>query len=267
MNIFVALILGIVQGLTEFIPVSSSGHLEIIQQLIGERGENFHLFLEFINLGTLLALLIYFRKRIAKILKDIFVHHNFRLAINIIITTIPAVTVGLLLSSFIEENGFFSSIYTIAVAMGLIGIVMIVIDKLPHLSHLKDEDALTKPRALGIGLAQVLALIPGTSRSGSTIIAGRLVGLNSASAAEYSFLASIPIMCGVCLKMFISSSSREYLVDNWQILLFANVVAFIFGMIALKFVMSYLKKSHALKTFGYYRVILAMTVLIVNLIQ
>ena len=113
MDIFQSILLGFVQGITEFIPVSSSGHLELVQQLFNFSGENFHLFLEFINLGTLLALLIYFRKRIWKIIKDIFVEKNYRLALNILITSIPAGIIGLLISSFIEENSFFSSLYTV----------------------------------------------------------------------------------------------------------------------------------------------------------
>ncbi|MBO7699253.1 undecaprenyl-diphosphate phosphatase, partial [Candidatus Saccharibacteria bacterium] len=86
MNIFIGLLLGLVQGLTEFIPVSSSGHLELVQQLIGGRADDFHLFLELINFGTLFALLIYYRERIAGIFKDIFKKHNYKLALNIIIT-------------------------------------------------------------------------------------------------------------------------------------------------------------------------------------
>lgn len=185
MDIFQAILLGIVQGLTEFIPVSSSGHLEIVQHIFGFSGENFHLFLEFINLGTLLALLIYFHKRIWKIIKNVFRERNYKLAINIVITSIPAGLAGLLLASWIEDNDFFSSLFTVSIAMGLVGLVMIFIDRIPHMSDLKDENQLTPKRALIIGLSQVLALIPGTSRSGTTIVTGRIVGLNSESAAEY----------------------------------------------------------------------------------
>ena len=96
MSILIAIILGIVQGLTEFIPVSSSGHLELIQQIIGGRAGDFHLFIELINLGTVLALILYFRKRILKIFNDIFKKKNYKLAINVIITCIPAGLAGLL---------------------------------------------------------------------------------------------------------------------------------------------------------------------------
>lgn len=266
MDIFQAILLGFVQGLTEFIPVSSSGHLELIQQIFAFSAENFHLFLEFINLGTLLALLIYFRKKIWRILVNVFKEKNYKLALNILITSIPAGVIGLLLSSFIEESPFFASIFTVCIAMGVVGLIMIMIDKLPHLSTLKDENALTPGRALAIGLTQTLALIPGTSRSATTIITGRIVGLNSESAAEYSFLASIPIMCGVCLKMFLSEGGRAYFAENLGPLLLGNAVAFIVGLVALAFLLRYLKKPKSLQTFGKYRVILACIVLGVLLI-
>lgn len=267
MNIFVGLLLGLVQGLTEFIPVSSSGHLEIVQQLIGGRAGDFHLFLELINFGTLLALLIYYRKRIVEIFKDIFKNHNFKLAINVIITCIPAGLAGLLLSHFIEESPFFSSLYTIAIAMGVVGILMIIVDKLPKKSALKNENYLTKSRALFIGIAQVFALIPGVSRSGSTIVAGRLMGLNSKSSADYSFLVSIPLMTAVCAKTILSSTTREYLMNNFGVLTAANLVAFISGFFAISFCLKYLKKSNSLKAFGIYRVVVALIVLITLLIQ
>lgn len=261
MDIFQAILLGLIQGLTEFIPVSSSGHLELAQQIFNFPSENFHLFIEFINLGTLLALLFYFRERIWRIVKNVFQERNYKLALNILITSIPAGVIGLLLSSFIENSSFFSSLYTVAIAMGVVGIIMIIIDKLPHMSELKDENALTPARALIIGLSQVFALIPGTSRSGTTIISGRLVGMDSESAAEYSFLASIPIMCGVCLKMFLSESSRTYFAENLNALFFANLVAFVVGMFALKYLLAYLKKPKSLQTFGKYRVIVSCLVL------
>lgn len=266
MDMLEAILLGFVQGLTEFIPVSSSGHLELIQQIFGFSGDNFHLFLEFVNIGTLLALLVYFRDRIFKICQNVFRERNYKLALNILITSIPAGIIGLLLSHFIEGNSFFSSLYTVCVAMGVVGLIMIAIDKLPHASRLASENELTPTRALAIGLAQVFALIPGVSRSGSTIISGRLAGMNSESAAEYSFLASIPIMCGVCLKLFLDGDGRAYLVENFGAIFVSNLVAFLVGMLALKILLKYLKKPKSLQTFGKYRVILACLVLGVMLI-
>lgn len=266
MDIFQAILLGFVQGITEFIPVSSSGHLELVQHIFNFPAENFHIFMEFINLGTLLALLFYYHEKIWHIIKDVFQSRNYRLAINIIITTIPAGIVGLIFSGFIEDSPFFSSLFTVCIAMGVVGLIMILIDKLPHLSPIKNEDHLTPIRALVIGLCQIFALIPGVSRSGSTIITGRIMGLDSESAADYSFLASIPIMCGVCLKMFLSESSRIYFAENINALFFANLVAFVVGLFALKYLLAYLKKPGSLQSFGKYRITLSCIVLGVLLI-
>lgn len=260
MDIFEALLLGFIQGATEFIPVSSSGHLEIARQIFNFPAENFHLFLEFINLGTLLALLFYFRKRIWKIIRNVFRERNYKLAINIVITCIPAGLAGLILGDLIENNDFFGSIFTVTAAMGIVGLIMVLIDKIPHMSKLENENHLTPIRALIIGVLQTFALIPGTSRSGTTIIAGRIVGLDSESAAEYSFLASIPIMCAVCLRLFLSETGRTYFADNLGLLLLSNLVALIVGWLALTFVLNYLKKPKSLQSFGKYRIAVACLV-------
>ena len=260
MNILESTVLGLVQGITEFIPVSSSGHLEITQRILsaGGRAEDFHFFLELINFGTLFALLFYYRQTIWEILQRVFVKKDYKLALNILITSIPAGIIGLLLSKAIEKLPFFSSLTTIGFAMGFVGLIMIFVNKLPHLSKLKDENELTPGRALMIGLAQTFALIPGVSRSGSTIITGRVMGLDSKSAAKYSFLASLPIMIAVCGKSLLSSSSRAYIASNLGMLLLSNLVAFISGLIALQIVMKYFKKENSIPSFGVYRVILAV---------
>ncbi len=260
MNILESTVLGLVQGITEFIPVSSSGHLEITQRILGAggRAEDFHFFLELINFGTLFALLFYYRQTIWEILQRVFVKKDYKLALNILITSIPAGTIGLLLSKAIEKLPFFSSLTTIGFAMGFVGLIMIFVNKLPHLSKLKDENELTPGRALMIGLAQTFALIPGVSRSGSTIITGRVMGLDSKSAAKYSFLASLPIMIAVCGKSLLSSSSRAYITSNLGMLLLSNLVAFVSGLIALQIVMKYFKKENSIPSFGVYRVILAV---------
>ena len=260
MNILESTILGLVQGITEFIPVSSSGHLEITQRILGAggRAEDFHFFLELINFGTLFALLFYYRQTIWEILQRVFVKKDYKLALNILITSIPAGIIGLLLSKAIEKLPFFSSLTTIGFAMGFVGLIMIFVNKLPHLSKLKDENELTPGRALAIGLAQTFALIPGVSRSGSTIITGRVMGLDSKSAAKYSFLASLPIMIAVCGKSLLSSSSRAYITNNLGMLLLSNLVAFVSGLIALQIVMKYFKKENSIPSFGVYRVLLSL---------
>jgi Uncharacterized bacitracin resistance protein len=264
MNVFESIILGLTQGLTEFIPVSSSGHLLLMQNLMA--GASDHLFLEFINIGTLLALLIFFRQKIIKIVKDIFVNKNYRLARNVLVTAIPAGIAGLLLSDIIGTIGFFNSVITVVFAIGVVGLVMIVVDKLPRLSKVRDGEKLSWERALSIGVAQVLALIPGVSRSGSTIVAGRLSGLDNKAAAEYSFLASIPIMMGVTLKMLVSSSSRAYFAQNSSALIISNIVALVAGLLAVSVLMKFLEKKHSLQLFGWYRVVLALVLGIVLLL-
>ena len=260
MNILESTVLGLVQGITEFIPVSSSGHLEITQRILGAggRAEDFHFFLELINFGTLFALLFYYRQTIWEIMQRVFIKKDYKLALNILITSIPAGIIGLILSKVIEKLPFFSSLTTIGFAMGFVGLIMIFVNKLPHLSKLKDENELTPGRALAIGLAQTFALIPGVSRSGSTIITGRVMGLDSKSAAKYSFLASLPIMIAVCGKSLLSSSSRAYITSNLGMLLLSNLVAFISGLIALQIVMKYFKKENSIPSFGVYRVILSL---------
>lgn len=252
MNAIEAILLGLIQGLTEFIPISSSGHLVIAQKMLGH--ESNHLFLEAINIGTFIALVIYFFPKIIEIILDIAVKRNIRLARNIIITSVPAGIVGYLLADFIAISPFFSSLWTVVTTLLLVGIVMVILEKIPKFSSKKSGEDLTMPRALTIGLAQMIALIPGTSRSGSTIIAGRLMGLSAKDAAEYSFLASLPIMAGVTLKVVIDNG--EYLVDNAGMLIIANIAACISGLFAVKFLIRYLSK-HGLAVFGWYRICLA----------
>lgn len=257
-----SIILGLVQGLTEFIPVSSSGHLIIAQTFLS--GASDHLFLEFINFGTLVALIVYFRQRIVRIASDIFVHRNYRLARNIIITSIPAGIIGLVTASFIESNAFFGSLVTVVVTLAVVGIIMIVVEKIPHASFVRDGQALSGWRALIVGLAQTAALVPGVSRSGATILASRFVGLKPEQAAEYSFLASIPVMLGVTAKTFIGD--RQYLMTHLATLALSNFVAFVSGMLAIGFLMRYLQR-HSLAVFGWYRVGLALALTLFLLVQ
>lgn len=264
MSIIQEIILGLSQGLTEFIPVSSSGHLVLLQSVFS--GSSEHLFLEFINIGTILALVVYFRSRIFNIARDVLVNRNFTLLRNLIITSVPAGVVGYSLSSVIEANWFFGSTAVVAVSLAVIGVVMVFLERLPKASEREDGEALEWWRALMVGIAQVLALIPGVSRSGSTIIAGRLMGLSAKSAAEYSFLASLPIMFGVLLKLFSGADDRAYLVENWQMLTISNLVAFVSGVVAIKFLMGYLSR-HSLAVFGWYRIGLATVVAVILLVQ
>lgn len=252
-----AVVLGLLQGLTEFIPVSSSGHLVIGQYFFSGASE--HYFLAWVNIGTLLALIVYFRARLFAIAADLIVRKNYLLARNILITAIPAGVAGLLAGDFIASTSFFGSIVTVLVMLVVVGSIMVVLERLPKATQIKSGEQLTAARALGIGLLQVFALIPGVSRSGSTIIAGRLLGLSAEKSAEYSFLASLPIMGGVALKLFLGSEERAYAAAHLTPLLISNIVAFVAGLLAVGFLLRYLS-THTLAVFGWYRIGLAAVV-------
>ena len=264
MSIVEAIFLGVVQGLTEFIPVSSSGHEVLVEHFFGAGRD--HLFLEFINIGTVVALVIYFWPKIMDLLEEMIFRHNWRLAWNIFISAVPAGVFGLLLADAIENNAFFGNAWVVAVMMLVVGLIMVRLEKLPRLKPVKDGEHLTQNRAWGIGLAQAVALIPGTSRSGSTIVAGRLVGLSPEAAAEYSFLLSVPIMLGVIAKVFLKSSDRAYLAHNLMPVVVSNIFAFGFGLLAVSFLMRYLSR-HSLAIFGWYRIGLAVVVMGLLLLQ
>ena len=255
--------LGSLQGLTEFIPVSSSGHLVIAEHFFGHAD---HMFIEFINLGTLAALLVYYRKRIWAIGVDVVRRKNYALLRNLLLTSIPAGLVGLALTGFIEKSPFFTNIYVVLTSLAIVGVVMVALEQLPRMSDVKDGSHLSWRRALGIGFVQMFALIPGVSRSGSTIVAGRLFGLSLAEAADYSFLASIPIMLGVTVKLFARSADRAYFFDNLSAMIVGNVAAFIVGIIAINFLLRYIKR-YGLQVFGWYRIALSVVVLGVLLLQ
>lgn len=259
MSIIESIILGLIQGITEFIPVSSSGHLAIAQNIMG--GSVDHLLIQALDFGTILALLIYFRHKLVQMFKDVFFKKNYRLLRNIILTTIPAGGLGFMLAHAIENNSFITKPAVVATFILLVGAIMIVLEKLPRLSEVKSAEGLSSKRAFTIGLAQTAALMPGVSRSGSTIIASRLMGLKPAQAAEYSFLVSIPIMLGLIAKLCLGGDDRSYMAANWEILLAGNIAAFIAGICAVTFLLNYLKK-HPLTIFGWYRVCFGAAVLL-----
>jgi undecaprenyl-diphosphatase len=264
MDTLQTIILGLIQGLTEFIPISSSGHLVIGQHFF--LGASNHLFLEWINIGTMVALLVYFRRRIIQIIRDCVQQRDYRLVRNIVITAFPAGLIGYSFAHVIDSAPFFGSLVTVTCTLAIVGIVMVVLEKLPKASAVDSLGNMTPLKAFVIGSVQVLALIPGVSRSGSTIIAGRLMGLRPALAAEYSFLASLPIMMGVTVKLLLSESDRQYFVANADMLILSNIVAFISGLLAVGFLMKYLSR-HSLALFGWYRIGLAAVLAVVLLVQ
>lgn len=258
MTIFESLILGAVQGLTEFIPVSSSGHLVVGQYWLGLQVS--HAFDVAVNFGTFLALIIYFRRRIIDIARRIVIEKDYRLGRNIVISAIPVGIIGYFFDSFLA-GPFFTSPLTVAFMLLLVGIIMIIVDKVPHLSALSKSEELSPKRAGFIGVAQVLALIPGTSRSGATMVAGRLAGLTYKEAAEYSFLLSIPVMAAVTFKSFISDDGQAFIRDQFYVWMVSNAAALVFGLIAVGFMLRFLSTGN-FKIFGYYRIGLSAIILV-----
>jgi undecaprenyl-diphosphatase len=264
MSVLEAIFLGLVQGFTEFIPVSSSGHLVLAQSLFGSNID--HLFIQALDFGTFFALVIYFWPRLMDLARQVFVKKDYRLARNILITCIPAGFLGLLLANFIETSKVLVNPLVVAIMLALVGVLMIVVDKLPKKSAKTSGRDLSPKRALAIGVAQAFALIPGVSRSGSTILASRIMGLNPKAAAEYSFMVAIPIMLGLLTKLLVKDSDRAYLLANLEPVIIGNIAAFISGMIAIKFMLSYLS-NHGLAIFGWYRIAVATIVVGVLLVQ
>jgi undecaprenyl-diphosphatase len=258
MTIIEAVMLGALQGLTEFIPVSSSGHLVLAERALGITVP--YVFSSLINLGTFLALVIYFRRKLVSIGKDIVVHKNIRLARNIIISAVPVGIFGLLFEDFFAQT-FIQQPLTVAIMLALLGVLMLVIEKLPKLSMLNKPDDLTPKRAGLIGVAQAVALLPGTSRSAVTMIAGRLAGLSYRDAAEYSFLLSIPVMFAVVAKSLIDSEGIAFIQANALTFIISNGVAFATGLFAVGFMLRYLQKGN-FRVFGWYRLALAAAIVI-----
>ncbi len=252
-----AIILGLVQGITEFIPVSSSGHLILTDQFFSTQSTfGFDVLL---NIGTLAALVIYFRKRLYSIFIGIIRQKNWIIARNIIISTVPAAVLGYFLADRLED-GIFRNTAVVAVMLFIVGLIMVIEPKIRHAKEISLE-SLSKPRAVIIGFAQALALIPGTSRSGMTILAGRFSGLSHEKAAEYSFLIAIPILSGALLKTLLETSTQELINSSAGVIVVGITTAFVTGYFAISLMLKFLQ-NHSLATFGYYRIALALLILL-----
>jgi len=277
MNIFESIFLGIIQGLTEFIPVSSSGHLELIPKFLNWN-EPSTSFITFLHFGTLLALIIYYRKTLLAYLTSLLNaakqknssvdNNNLVMMRNVIIATIPAGILGFILNNVIEklydlpENSKLATLLT-ASAMIIVGILFILANKL-FTNKKHPLDKLSSQNALIIGLAQALAIFRGTSRSGITLLAGQAVGLNRVSAAEFGFLMSIPVtfVAAAFGTIDLIKSEGADLLNNLPIYLAGLLTSFIFGYIAISFMINFLKKR-GLRDFGIYRVIFGVLALLI----
>lgn len=281
MDIFQAILLGAIQGLTEFIPVSSSAHLDLVPKVLGWKNPN-TVFDTFIHIGTFLALLFFYRKKILKYTRSLLKIYkysskedkeNILIIRNVLISTIPAFLIGIffnnLISVFYDSSEYdeISNFFIIA-SMFFLGIVFIV-----YPSFLKNKKVsisnLSIKKSFLIGFFQIFAFFRGVSRSGITILTGQFLGLKRVDAADFSFLMSIPIIFSTSIYS-IYNLLKDYTDYNFSSEeLFAYLLgmfsAFIFGAIAINFLLNFLKK-YSLKVFGYYRIMFAvfMFILLVN---
>lgn len=252
MSIFQAIIFGLIQGLTEFIPVSSSGHLVLAHYFFGvtETGLSFDVAL---HLGTLVALLIYFHKDIWVLIKAIFTKRKeTRLAWLLVAATIPAVISGVLLESAAESA--FRSPWLVATNFVIVSFVMLAAERYYHARVKKPVklDNVKKEQALAIGVAQAIAVIPGVSRSGATITTGIFTGMDRVAATRFSFLLGIPIMFGAIIKVFSDPQTFSQFNNERTVFIVGMVTALLSGLFAIRFLLRYLSK-HTLDVFAYYR--------------
>ncbi len=240
-------IIGIIQGLTEFLPVSSSGHIVILSKLLNIDADN--LLLSIVaHLGTLIAVLIIYRKEVF----DIISHPTKKNSKLLIIATIPTILIVLLLNNFIDS--IFSGTLLV-ISFLLTAMFLFLVDLLPQRNNPLDYKS-----AFIMGTVQGFAIFPGISRSGSTLISGIIIGLDKEKATDFSFIMSIPIIiCSLLYEIFI----KQPQISSSQItpLIFAFITSFIFGIISIKFMLKFIKKVK-LKVFAIYLIILSAILVI-----
>lgn len=257
MSIIEAIVLGLVQGLTEFIPVSSTAHLEIVPTLMGW-GDPGAAFSAVIQIGTLLAAIIYFFRDIVRLIGGFFrglttgkplADTDSREAWLVIIGTVPIVILGLLLKKHIEST--FRGLWIVSTMVIVVAVLMLIAEMYAKRRNLKDFDSMTVGDGVAIGLGQCLALIPGSSRSGSTIMTALFRGIDRPTAARYSFLLSIPAVGGAAVLELLKER-HELAAIGWTQVMVAIVVAFVSGYASIWFLIRYLR-THTTNVFIYYR--------------
>ncbi|MDD3647617.1 MAG: undecaprenyl-diphosphatase UppP [Candidatus Dojkabacteria bacterium] len=255
MTFIQALVLGLVQGITEFLPVSSSGHLVIIPELFGWEVQSTAFDIT-IHAATLLAIILYFRKDLINLMTNIQNPTSKKLIMNLLLVSIPTGLIGLFHKDFIDST--FKDVRIVLIMLVVIGAIMLFVDKI-KMSNKYAINKLPMHKSLIIGLFQSLAFIRGTSRSGVTIIGGLFAGLKRSEAARFAFLAGIPII-GAAALMQINDFRNEGLGDLTIISLATGfMTAFVSGILSIKFLLKFLDK-HGLAVFGIYRIILALLI-------
>lgn len=251
-----ALIIAIIEGLTEYLPISSTGHMMITTALLGMEITPFvKLFTVAIQLGAILSVVVLYFKRFFKTVNFYF---------KLIVAFIPAAIAGLLLGDWIDAQ--LENVFGVAVALFLGGIVLVFIDKWFKSPEKTTEEQITYLDALKIGVFQCLALFPGVSRSASTIIGGLSQKLNRQTAAEFSFFLAVPTMFAATAKKLLDFYKDGYSVNNEELklLVFGNVVAFMVAMLAIKTFIGILNK-YGFKGFGIYRIVVGGLLIILFL--
>jgi undecaprenyl-diphosphatase len=254
MTIVEAAVLGLIQGLTEFIPVSSSGHLVLLHQYFGSSSQDLA-FDVALHVGTLLAVIVFFWKDILTLLAGMFKRtKEQRLVLLLIAATIPAGIAGLTMGDWVEKTLRQPRVVAAALVFG--SVLMFLADYYSKWQKGKAEHKLTFSGALLVGGAQASALIPGMSRSGMSMVGGLLAGLSRKAATRFAFLLSIPIISLSAIGTAYQKGLGEIHAANFMVGL---VVSFVAGLLAIKFMLKYLAK-HGLSTFAWYRLILAVAV-------
>ncbi|MBQ7950655.1 MAG: undecaprenyl-diphosphate phosphatase [Clostridia bacterium] len=265
LEIVKVIVIGIIQGITEWLPVSSTGHMILADEFIKlqVRPEFLEMFLVVIQFGSILAVLVlYFHKLNPFSPRKTATEKTQTLHLwgKVIVGVLPAAVIGLLFDDLL--NDIFYNPVTVTVTLILYGVLFILLENrnkkvLPKINNLTE---LSYKTVLSIGLFQLLSLIPGTSRSGSTILGAMLIGSSRFVAAEYSFFLAIPVMCGASLLKVLKFLMESTLLGSEIVILaIGMVVAFLVSVFAIKFLMGYIKK-HDFKAFGYYRIILGVIV-------
>lgn len=252
MTYFQAIVLAIIEGLTEFLPVSSTGHMIIGTALMGMDPSPFvKLFTIFIQLGTILSVLVLYYRRFFKSLDFYY---------KLVVAAIPASILGLLLNDFIDS--LLESPLMVAVMLVIGGVILLFVDRWFNRPQVDNSDDISYKQAFIIGWYQCLALIPGTSRSASTIVGGMTQSLTRKAAAEFSFFLAIPMMAGASVvklyKFF--QEGHTFTGEEVNLLIVGNVVGFIVAIIAIKSFISILTK-YGFKIFGWYRIVVGLVII------
>ena len=253
MSIFQTIILAIVEGITEFLPVSSTGHMIIAQKILAMESTEFvKAFTVNIQFGAILSVVVLYWKRFFQ---------SFDFYWKLLIAVIPALVLGFLFSEKIDL--LLENVAVVAVMLVLGGILMLFVDQ--WFNKTNEDQSMDWKRALKIGFFQCIAMIPGVSRSMATIVGGMSTKLTRKNAAEFSFFLAVPTMAAASgyklLKLFMDPVGKSMMSENLVTLLIGNIVAFLVAMAAIKFFISFLTK-YGFKAFGYYRIIVGVAILI-----